>query len=226
MSACGARSVNPVTTGPVYPQYEFPAVPDALADAGGRGRHPAQGSVGSAAGGQRARGQSPVQHRASPRAGFLSLCDRPRLHRAGAERIQGGDRGVRQGPRRRARLHPGAARPRRGARSHQSDRGGRGRARRRAARRSVARRVEDARRCAAVQEHRGAGGAGASRAAGRTPRRSAHGLRTGAAGLAGERVPASRACVDGASGADSSIAPPSTRRRRARSTIATRPRTC
>jgi tetratricopeptide (TPR) repeat protein len=31
VSACGARSVRPVTTGPVYPQYEFPAVPDALA---------------------------------------------------------------------------------------------------------------------------------------------------------------------------------------------------
>jgi tetratricopeptide (TPR) repeat protein len=30
VSACGARSVKPVTTGPVYPQYEFPAVPDAL----------------------------------------------------------------------------------------------------------------------------------------------------------------------------------------------------
>ena len=31
VSACGARTVKPVTAGPVYPQYEFPAVPDALA---------------------------------------------------------------------------------------------------------------------------------------------------------------------------------------------------
>jgi tetratricopeptide (TPR) repeat protein len=35
VSACGARSVRPVTTGPVYPQYEFPAVPEALATQAG-----------------------------------------------------------------------------------------------------------------------------------------------------------------------------------------------
>ena len=35
MSACGARSVRPVTAGPVYPQYEFPAVPEALAGQAG-----------------------------------------------------------------------------------------------------------------------------------------------------------------------------------------------
>ena len=31
VSACGARTVRPATAGPVYPQYEFPAVPEALA---------------------------------------------------------------------------------------------------------------------------------------------------------------------------------------------------